>query len=74
MNKAPTGKKQELLSFSEALYKMLEGDRVTRMEWEDEGEYGVILSDGFLAIRHDNQMHIWKVHKDDILADDWYVI
>ncbi len=70
----PTKKQPQLMSFTDALEAILKGDRVTRAEWENEGEYGLLLSDGFLGIRHENKLHTWKLHQEDIIADDWYVI
>lgn len=67
-------KNKQKYTFAEALEKLLEGERITRVEWDNEGEYGLLLSDGFLGIRHEGQLHVWKVHQEDIIAEDWYVI
>jgi hypothetical protein len=73
--KSPTIKKEDkFINFAEALQKVLDGERVTREEWGDEGEYGLLLDDGFLGIRHEGKLHSWKLHESDILAEDWYVI
>lgn len=74
MNASPTKITKQSLTFPEALSKILEGERVTRLEWENESEYGLMLSDGFLGIRHDNQLYSWKLHQSDLLAEDWVIV
>lgn len=71
---APTKNKIEMHTFAEALELVLKGERVTRLEWADDGEYGLLLSDGFLGIRHEKKLHSWKVHESDINATDWVVV
>ncbi len=73
--KSPVIKKERfLLNFHQALSKVLEGERITREEWLNEGEFGLLISDGFLGIRRDGKLHTWKLHQMDMEANDWYVI
>jgi hypothetical protein len=59
--------------FAEALIKMVEGKKVTRVDWP-EGEYGFIDTEGFLKIKRINGLFQWMLHKLDITATDWLIV
>lgn len=61
------------MSFYEALQLTLEGERITRVEWNDEGVYGFMMN-GILTLRREFKFHQWIVTEGDIIAEDWYVI
>ena len=53
------------------------GHKVTRVEWENEKEYG-LLTLGWLCIHHakdpEAKFHTWKVNEGDLVAEDWIII
>lgn len=60
-------------SFSDAIGWIAEGKRVTRLEWDDQEEYGH-LKDHWLMIHTKEKDHTWLVSESDLMADDWVII
>ena len=60
------------LKFSDAIEKIVEGKRVTRIAWENK-DY-CLLKDGWLSIYTKDDFHIWKVNDGDMEATDWVEI
>jgi len=70
----PKGQKQETMSFGDALLRVTEGKKITRLEWNDKEAYG-ILQNTFLTLhKSDGKFYTWTVNDGDILAVDWIVI
>jgi len=61
------------LNFPNAIQAIIDGGRVTRVEWDDANEYG-FLKDGFLSISTRGSIHRWLVSDGDMLAEDWFVL
>lgn len=63
------------MSFGEAIDKILNGKRVTRIEWNDKEEYGYLDGED-LSIHHkgDDTHHIWRVRIVDMSAKDYIEI
>lgn len=63
------------MDFSEAIRKIIDGKKVTRLEWGSKDEY-CCISGEFLAIHHkgDADDHSWLVRDGDLLATDWQVV
>ena len=62
------------LDFSHAMEQLIVGKEITRKEWQDKEEYG-LMKDGWLEIHHKNgNFHIWKVSEADMVATDWVVV
>ena len=61
--------------FPEAMREVLEGKKVTRVEWDDTEAY-VYLKDGFLMIKKtdDKKDYQWIVSESDMKAEDWIII
>lgn len=75
-NLSPLPKKQanlNLLTFPQALNKVIDGKTITRVEWEDKEEYG-LLRNSFLEIHTKGKFHQWIVSEGDLIAIDWYVL
>lgn len=72
---APTGSKEVLrkLGFPEAMTAVIDGMKVTRIEWENNSEYGY-LKQGWLMIHTKGKDHVWQVSDGDLLAEDWIVM
>ena len=61
------------LSFPEAMNEVINGAKITRVEWNDVEEYGY-LKDGWLTIHTKGKDCIWKVGDGDMNNNDWVVI
>lgn len=61
------------MTFYQALDKILEGERVTRLEWADEGTYCLMI-DSILHIRTENKIHQWIIHEADMIPNDWVLV
>ena len=59
-----------MMDFPKAMEQVMVGNPVTREEWHDIAEYGM-LKDGWLMIHTKGQDHIWSVSEADINATDW---
>lgn len=63
----------KLLTFPQALNQLIDEKKITRVEWNDPQEYG-ILHDKFLCIHTKGKLHSWLVSESDLLAIDWMVV
>jgi len=64
---------QETMTFFEALQRVVSGQRITRLDWDDRAWWGMLL-DGRLCIhKPDGQYHAWIVSDGDMLAEDWII-
>ena len=72
-----TKKVSKMMTFGEAMDEVVDGNKVTRLEWERVNEY-VFLKDGFLCIHHtadsEDILHRLMVSDGDLTAKDWMVI
>ena len=62
------------LGFAEALGRMVDGRRVTRVEWEDKRHYGLVKDDLLQlhkAGEAEEDFHPWILSKEDLIAWDW---
>ena len=55
---------EEGMSFYQALVKLSEGHRITRLDWANEKDYGVL---------HDNRVKIHKSQESDAILHDWII-
>lgn len=61
------------LSFPDALREVMNGNKITRIEWSDNNTYGVLM-DTFLMIYIKGEFHRWSVNDGDLFATDWIVL
>lgn len=62
------------MSFPDALKAVIEGKKITKVEWGDSKIYGV-LENGFLVIhREDGRAHSWIISEGDLMGNDWIVL
>lgn len=61
------------LDFYEALKEVMNGGRITRIEWGDSQIYGVLEGE-YLKIFIDGELKNWILSEGDINATDWIVI
>lgn len=62
-----------VMSFPEAIQRVIEGHKITKLEWMDINVYGV-LKDGLLMIRRFDTFHTWIITDGDLLGKDWVVL
>jgi len=63
------------MTFPEAMQKVIEGKKVSRLEWKDEGCYG-FLNGRYLSIHYSNKPDNfqWIVSDGDMLGTDWIIV
>lgn len=69
----PPSKKVKTMRFVDALEMVIDGKKITRLEWSDESEYGFMMN-SILSIHRGGKVHNWIVSEGDLLAVDWVVI
>ena len=73
-NTSPIIKKMTpFMTFPEAMAKVIAGYKVTRLEWNDENEYG-IRKDTLLQIHTKGKFHQWVISESDMFNNDWLVV
>ena len=67
----------KLLSFPVALLEVIDGKKITKLEWADRKSY-VFLKEGFLLIHKsqekDTEHHSLLVSEADLIGTDWFVL
>lgn len=64
----------EEMDFGEAMRAVVEGKRVRRLEWNDEGVYVFLLNDKLHIFNtEEKKAHPLLISSGDILGDDWVV-
>jgi len=67
----------DLLDFYGAIEAILDGKRVTRLEWKDKRTY-CLLQDDLLQIHKTGEskdlLHPWIINNGDLGGLDWYVL
>ena len=65
---------QRQMNFFKAIELVNNGAKVTRLEWDNEDEYG-IKKDGFLMLhKDDDKFYQWIINDGDLEAVDWIII
>jgi len=68
---SPIIKKEKIeMSFYEALKKLVEGSKITRLDWNNESIYGFLFN-GEVCIHNEDGDHRWIINDGDVLATDW---
>jgi len=60
--------------FSDALKQILEGKKITRVEWQNKKIFGQLVNGSLMLHKEDDVYYIWQLSDGDILADDWVVL
>lgn len=66
-------KKLATMSFPEALKLVIEGKKISKLEWESNTIYAQ-LKEGWLALFTDGQGNRWTINEGDLLGVDWFVL
>jgi len=60
-----------LMPFSEAMQAVIEGQKITRVSW-DNPKYVVYRSQGkLMLLKPDRKNYPWLIEDEDMLAEDW---
>lgn len=73
---SPTAKKKVAveMDFPDALREVINGNKVTKLEWNDKNIY-LILQDGYLRMhKEDDKFYNLIVREVDLLGKDWIVV
>ena len=68
--------KQELVKydFPEIMRKLIDGNKITKLEWNNKNIYGV-LNEGILMLhKEDGKFYKWIINEGDILGTDWITV
>jgi hypothetical protein len=65
----------QTMDFTKAVDRLLDGDKVRRQEWSDDGTY-IIIDDEKIKIftPEDKGLHPLVVSTGDLLGTDWVVV
>lgn len=64
----------DLFSFTKAIERVIAGDRVSKVEWNDK-EFYCLLKDGLLMLhKPDGKFYQWTLNDGDLYGVDWFVI
>lgn len=75
IKKPEPAKEPGTFDFPEAIRRVIEGKKITKLEWENSGDY-CLLKDTFLEIftAKDGKFHAWTVSEGDLMGVDYIVI
>ena len=61
------------LTFYKALEKVVEGKKITKLEWDNRDEYG-FMREEILHIRRNGKDHKWILSEADIVGEDYQIL
>lgn len=61
------------IDFFEAMRAVIDGERVTKAEWENTHKY-IYLADEYLRIHKDNNVYNFTIRLPDMLGEDYIII
>ena len=64
---------QETIDFPAAIAAIIDGQKVTKLEWGNPDNFGV-LRNGMLMIHLDDGWHTWLVNYGDLAGTDWHIL
>jgi hypothetical protein len=62
------------LDFPAAIKAVIEGKRITRIDWKDKNVYGHRLDERLMIRTKDGQNHPWIISDGDLLSTDWEIV
>ena len=78
MSSSPTaasaGRTRDTMEFSEALKQVVDGELVTKLEWNDPETYLLLQADILHIRKSDGSVHVLKVSAGDIAGDDYVIV
>ncbi len=69
----------KLMNFPEAIDQLNSGKKITRVEWNNNQDYGVfrMSPDGLVLMLHkaaSRKYHLWTLSDGDTKAEDWITV
>ena len=71
---SPTPKKVVEMDFPTAIQKVIEGEKITKLEWHNKFIYGELRDDFLMLKKEDNKFHPWLLSEADMRGEDWVII
>jgi len=62
------------MDFPEAIRAVIEGKKITKLEWNDEEIYGVLNDNILMLHKKDRIMYKWMLSDGDLFGEDWVVV
>lgn len=78
--KSPVPKKRvvkiiaKTMDFYEAIKKVVDGERIQRLEWEDKGFWGFLDEEILKLHKPTGTNQEWTISLGDLVGDDWIVL
>ena len=66
--------KETPVDFPEAIRAVIEGHRITKLEWGNKNIYGFLKDSWLMLHRGDGTDHQWLVNDGDLFGQDWIII
>lgn len=63
-----------LLSFTEALLQVIDGKKIHKLEWENQGYFGIMIDSRMYLHKPDDTLNYWIFSEGDIIGEDYIVI
>lgn len=61
-------------NFFDALKQVLDGKKITKLEWKDQAAYGYLKEVILTLHKADSTDHNWIISEGDLIGDDWIVL
>lgn len=62
------------MSFTQALDQVIDGKKITKLEWADDRIYGYMKDDLLQLHKANDENYIWQIHINDLTGIDWVVV
>ena len=70
INQSPSVSPNKTMTFSAAMAFVAVGKMITKLEWDNPDDYGMLRND-WLMIHRGGKWHRWLLNDGDIMGDDW---
>lgn len=70
LNQSPRPQTPVTMDFPNAMRLIIEGKKITKLEWGDKNLYG-ILANGLLMLHKEDGFHTWVISEGDLIGKDW---
>ena len=62
------------MTFPNALNQLMDGAKITRVEWDDQETYGVLRDSTLQLHKSDGKYYSWIISEGDLVSFDWIVV
>ena len=70
----PQSSQAKTFTFPEAIAAVIDGKRITKLEWNDNSIYGFLGTDGYLKINLPEKLSDWTLRDADMKGLDWIIL